>query len=211
MNKEEKQLIYSVLVRLVDDGAALTPTERRDLLNTLCRANCDMSLDEILGTTHNLRKIQIKRGNGAENDKYTGQAGEITMDTDAKTIRIHDGQTVGGEILAKKRDIPQSEQFIYDMMPDYDNGSQKQNATEYTTDVAGWLEIFSTCFSTDNTYASVFINGNGHAINGTSSNQISASHTFIPIPRNTTYKVVFSRIATDQYIKFYPCVCEQNQ
>ena len=211
MNKEEKKLIYSVLVRLVDGDEVLTPNERRDLLNTLCIANCDMGLDEILGITVNRRKIQIKRGTGAENDNYTGLAGEITMDTDGNTIRLHDGQKPGGEILAKKNDIPQPEQFICNMMPDYDNGIQKQGATEYTTDVAGWLEIFSTCFSTDNTYAYMFINGTAHAINGTSSNQISASHTFIPIPRNTTYKVVFSRAAADQYIKFYPCICEQNQ
>ncbi len=42
------------------------------------------------------RVLQIRRGTTAQNDSFTGMPGEITMDTDAKTMRIHDGQTQGG-------------------------------------------------------------------------------------------------------------------
>lgn len=48
------------------------------------------------------RVLQIRRGTTAQNDNFTGLAGEITFDTDAKTIRVHDGETLGGFALAKE-------------------------------------------------------------------------------------------------------------
>lgn len=52
------------------------------------------------------RQIQIRRGTAAENDAFTGAVGEVTMDTTNKTLRVHDGTTAGGTILAKKSEIP---------------------------------------------------------------------------------------------------------
>ncbi len=47
------------------------------------------------------RQIQIRRGSAAEHDNFTGAIGEITMDTTNKTLRVHDGVTVGGnEIMS---------------------------------------------------------------------------------------------------------------
>ena len=45
--------------------------------------------------------LQIRRGTTAQNDNFTGMTGEITFDTDAKTLRVHDGQTLGGFALAR--------------------------------------------------------------------------------------------------------------
>lgn len=42
------------------------------------------------------RILQIYRGTTAQNDAFTGAAGELTMDTSRKEIRIHDGSTAGG-------------------------------------------------------------------------------------------------------------------
>lgn len=47
----------------------------------------------------NVTKVLFKRGNTAQNAAYTGINGEITVDTQAKTLRIHDGVTVGGNIV----------------------------------------------------------------------------------------------------------------
>lgn len=47
------------------------------------------------------RVLQIRRGTTAQNDNFTGMAGEITFDTDAKTLRVHDGETLGGFALAR--------------------------------------------------------------------------------------------------------------
>lgn len=48
------------------------------------------------------RVLQIRRGTTEQNDNFTGMIGEITMDTDAKTLRVHDGETLGGYELARK-------------------------------------------------------------------------------------------------------------
>lgn len=43
-----------------------------------------------------IRTLQIYRGTTAQNDAYTGSAGELTMDTTTNELRIHDGSTAGG-------------------------------------------------------------------------------------------------------------------
>ena len=48
------------------------------------------------------RTIQILRGTTAQNNAYTGSVGELTMDTENNTVRIHDGSTLGGHALANK-------------------------------------------------------------------------------------------------------------
>ena len=40
--------------------------------------------------------LQLRRGNTTQNNSFTGSAGEITVDTTTKTLRIHDGSTAGG-------------------------------------------------------------------------------------------------------------------
>lgn len=47
------------------------------------------------------RVLQIRRGTTADNDNFTGMPGEITMDTDNKTLRVHDGETLGGFALMR--------------------------------------------------------------------------------------------------------------
>ena len=41
-------------------------------------------------------QVQYRRGTGAQNDAFTGALAEITVDTTAWTLRIHDGTTAGG-------------------------------------------------------------------------------------------------------------------
>lgn len=41
-------------------------------------------------------QILFLRGNTAQNDAYTGPLGSITLDTQARRIRLHNGTTVGG-------------------------------------------------------------------------------------------------------------------
>ncbi|MCL1892595.1 MAG: hypothetical protein FWF97_04920 [Alphaproteobacteria bacterium] len=45
--------------------------------------------------------LQIRRGSAAENNNFTGLAGELSFDSDAKTMRVHDGETLGGFALAR--------------------------------------------------------------------------------------------------------------
>lgn len=41
--------------------------------------------------------VQFRRGTTAQNDAFTGADGELSIDTDKKSIRIHDNSTSGGE------------------------------------------------------------------------------------------------------------------
>jgi hypothetical protein len=50
-------------------------------------------------------QIQWRRGNTAQTATFTGAVAEITVDTDKKTIVVHDGTTAGGIPLAKESTI----------------------------------------------------------------------------------------------------------
>jgi hypothetical protein len=41
-------------------------------------------------------QVQFRRGTTTQNNAFTGAAGEITYDTDIKTLRLHDGTSAGG-------------------------------------------------------------------------------------------------------------------
>ncbi len=65
------------------------------------------------------RVLQIRRGTTANNDAFTGMPGEITMDTDEKTLRIHDGKTLGGFEIARRDDIKKSDFDIESVSDDF--------------------------------------------------------------------------------------------
>lgn len=44
--------------------------------------------------------LTFRRGTAAQNDAFTGNAGEITVDNTNGTLRVHDGVTAGGSQLA---------------------------------------------------------------------------------------------------------------
>ena len=85
------------------------------------------------------RQIQIRRGTAAENNAFTGAIGEVTMDTTNKTLRVHDGTTAGGTILAKQSelsDITNADYVIESQMPTAEN-----NYTWYRKYKSGWVEM----------------------------------------------------------------------
>lgn len=47
-------------------------------------------------TQRTTKQLKLRRGNTAEHSNFVGAVGEITVDTDLKTIRVHDGSTAGG-------------------------------------------------------------------------------------------------------------------
>ena len=52
------------------------------------------------------RQIQIRRGTVAQHETFTGAVGELTFD--GETLRVHDGATPGGIILARADEITPS-------------------------------------------------------------------------------------------------------
>ncbi len=51
------------------------------------------------------RTLQLYRGTTAQNNSFTGSAGELTIDTDTNELRVHDGSTAGGHIIYTKSDV----------------------------------------------------------------------------------------------------------
>jgi len=45
-------------------------------------------------------QVQLRRGSTAQNNSFTGAAGELSINTSNSTIRVHDGSTAGGSELA---------------------------------------------------------------------------------------------------------------
>lgn len=51
------------------------------------------------------KQIQFRRGTTTEHNTFTGVVGEVTVDTDLKTLKVHDGTTVGGTRIAKYSEV----------------------------------------------------------------------------------------------------------
>ena len=122
------------------------------------------------------RQIQIRRGTTLENDNFTGAVGEITMDTDAKTLRVHDGETIGGVALARASDI-MGDYVIETQLPTAEN-----NYTWYRKYKSGWVEmggitsVNNVTFPVemaDTNYTFFRTNGNGRS--GTGANELYTS------------------------------------
>ena len=56
-------------------------------------------------------QVQIRRGNTAQTSVFTGAVAEITIDTDKKTLVVHDGVTVGGIPLARESSLSANQVF----------------------------------------------------------------------------------------------------
>ena len=85
------------------------------------------------------RQIQIRRGTAVEHTNFIGAIGEITMDTTNKTLRVHDGETLGGTIIAKKSEIPDltnADYVVETQLPTTEN-----NYTWYRKYKSGWIEM----------------------------------------------------------------------
>lgn len=140
MTQQEAQALYAVLLRLADPEQTLTPSERRDILNQIVRARCEQNVEDILAATANQRKLRIKRGTTAENDAYTGLSGEITLDTDENTLRVHDGETPGGHLVSAggggATTLPENMDYVVEsQMPTAEN-----DYTWYRKYASGWVE-----------------------------------------------------------------------
>jgi hypothetical protein len=59
------------------------------------------------------KEVRMRRGTTLENNAYTGPEGEVTVDTEVKTLRVQDGVTVGGNALALSNlnNVPEDTDF----------------------------------------------------------------------------------------------------
>jgi len=73
------------------------------------------------------KAVQRRRGTTAQHQNFTGEPGEITVDTDKNTLRVHDGVTPGGHPLAKEGEGGAIESTWL-----YPNGGTEENPANIT-------------------------------------------------------------------------------
>ena len=61
-------------------------------------------------------QIQFRGGTAEESTSFTGAAREVTVDTTNNTLRVHDGSTAGGHVLAKEADLTVAETKITNLL-----------------------------------------------------------------------------------------------
>lgn len=138
MTQQEKYVMYDILMRLVDNDQVLTPLERRDMMRQIFYQVCKINIDDFLGASRGQRALRPARGDGARNDAYVGQNGEITVDTENKTLRVHDGETPGGVTMARMVDIPNVADADY--VIEWQSPTAENNYTWYRKYKSGWVE-----------------------------------------------------------------------
>lgn len=81
------------------------------------------------------RQIQLRRGTAAQHENFTGADGEVTVDTTNHTLRVHDGQTVGGTALMRADAMDAADYVVAFQAPTAANGY-----TWYRKYKSGWVE-----------------------------------------------------------------------
>ena len=105
-------------------------------------------------------QVKRRRGTTAENDAFTGAEGEIVVDTQKHTLRVHDGETQGGFEMATQADLDNKADTSYidgllatkadtdlgNIPTNYDYVVEKQDPTSangytwYRKYKSGWVE-----------------------------------------------------------------------
>ena len=88
------------------------------------------------------RQIQIRRGTVAQHETFTGAVGELTFD--GQTLRVHDGTTVGGIILARADEIPDTPTVsTHGAMPDYENATNIPATGTYVAETDLYIQGYA--------------------------------------------------------------------
>lgn len=58
------------------------------------------------------KQVQLRGGTTVEHERFIGAPREVTVDTDLRTLRVHDGETPGGNELATLTDVVRLEKRV---------------------------------------------------------------------------------------------------
>lgn len=83
------------------------------------------------------RQIQLRRGTADEHNTFIGAPGEITVDTTANILRVHDGQTPGGTPMARADSVP--DMGGADYVVAWQNPTAENNYTWFRRYKSGWV------------------------------------------------------------------------
>lgn len=125
------------------------------------------------------RQIQMRRGTSAQHNSFTGAPGEVTVDTDLNTLRVHDGVTPGGTILAKQGGGMPGNTFV--------DIALGQNGATYTAPRAGYVYVQGT--STNSSSALEIVVNNMYAIYNPAAYNSSTVRALVPVSAGATFSL----------------------
>jgi hypothetical protein len=115
------------------------------------------------------KQLELRRGTTQANNLFTGAAGEVTMDTDTKQLRVHDGVKAGG--------------YALDTLVAFQAPTAGNNYTWYRKYASGWVEQGG--YLTAQTISA--------------GNSATQSLTFPITMQDTNYCVLFGSVSTPVY------------
>jgi len=137
------------------------------------------------------KRLQLRRGTTAQHAAFTGAVNEVTVDTDKKTLVVHDGVTAGGEPLAVHRymlALLKAAGFYGDSLfrEDFTDALTNVTATSFDSSIGSWVRTFSGTIQL-------------------STNSIDAGGNSLLIRRNNavTYAEITLNVPADHIVTFY--------
>ena len=85
--------------------------------------------------------LQLYRGTTEQNASYTGVEGELTVDINKGTIRVHDGHSVGGTEIARMSDITGGGGNVYTGILPISVNSQNEISVLVSADIGNALAL----------------------------------------------------------------------
>ena len=93
-------------------------------------------------------QLQLRGGTTAEHGSFTGAIRELTVDTTLKALRLHDGVTAGGTVIAGLSDI----QTLITALSSATTASLSTETATRTAAVANLESLITTALASANTY-----------------------------------------------------------
>ena len=141
------------------------------------------------------KQVQIRRGTTSEHSTFTGAIGELTYDTQKKTVIAHDGNTVGGIELARQdlTNVSTAASFPGGVTVPGDLSALSDVSITGNIDVSGVSTFSSGAVIVGGANTTLLVNGNSR-ITGTLS--IGSSTIVIDGTNDTIYapKAVFDKV-----------------
>lgn len=76
------------------------------------------------------KQLQLRRGTTTDHGSFTGLSGELSVDTDLKELRLHDGSTAGGNLIGGGG-LNVGQQLSTKIIRKYENGLQDHDTKQW--------------------------------------------------------------------------------
>ena len=149
-------------------------------------------------------QVKRRRGTTAQNDAFTGAEGEIVVDTQKHTLRVHDGKTQGGFEMATQADLNNKADtsYIDGLLATKADTDLGNIPTNYDYVVESQLPTAGNGYTWYRKYKSGWVEQGGIKLQNTDSKQDLS----LPIEMNGPTYSVLTSVMDDNLNNFVFCV-----